>query len=84
MPIQGSAADIMKTRHDARARGAAPQAQMRSRMVLTVHDELVFEAPDDERGKLETLVREAMEGAVKLDVPLVVDSGWGDNWGEAH
>jgi DNA polymerase I len=83
MPIQGSAADIMKLAmgrvHDALAR-----EKLRARMVLTVHDELVFEVPDDERAVVEGIVREAMENAVQLDVPLVVDTGWGDNWGEAH
>lgn len=83
MPIQGSAADIMKLAmwrvHEALAR-----EQLRARMVLTVHDELVFEAPESERAQLEPLVREAMEQAVTLDVPLVVDMGWGDDWGQAH
>jgi DNA polymerase-1 len=53
-------------------------------MVLTVHDELVFEAPESEREALEALVREAMEGAVKLNVPLEVGTGWGESWGKAH
>jgi DNA polymerase-1 len=53
-------------------------------MVLTVHDELVFEAAEGERDRLEQLVREAMEGAVTLKVPLVIDTGWGSSWGEAH
>ncbi|MFT3921086.1 MAG: DNA polymerase I [Myxococcales bacterium] len=82
-PIQGSAADIMKTAM-IRVHGALAQAQMRSRMVLTVHDELVFEAAEGEGEALEKLVREAMEGAVTLSVPMVVGTGWGVSWGEAH
>jgi DNA polymerase-1 len=53
-------------------------------MLLTVHDELVFEAPPEEKVGLEALVRESMEQVIKLDVPLVVDAGWGDSWGDAH
>jgi DNA polymerase-1 len=82
-PIQGSAADIMKTAM-VRVHAALLRERMRSRMVLTVHDELVFEAPPDEAQALEALVREAMENAVKLNVPLVIGMGWGDSWGEAH
>ncbi|MDB4986146.1 MAG: polymerase [Myxococcaceae bacterium] len=83
MPIQGSAADIMKTAM-VRVHAALERQQLRSRMVLTVHDELVFEAAEEEREQLEALVREAMENAVSLNVPLVVDMGWGADWGEAH
>jgi DNA polymerase-1 len=82
-PIQGSAADIMKTamvRIHARLR----EENLRSRMVLTVHDELVFEAAEGEHERLEQLVKETMESAVKLSVPLVVGAGWGESWGEAH
>jgi DNA polymerase-1 len=82
-PIQGSAADIMKTAM-VRVHAALTRERMRSRMVLTVHDELVFEAPEEEAQALEALVREAMEGAVKLSVPLVIGTGWGESWGEAH
>ena len=57
---------------------------MQSRMLLSVHDELVFEAPQDERQALEALVCERMENALPLDVPLAVDKGWGKSWGEAH
>jgi DNA polymerase-1 len=53
-------------------------------MVLQVHDELVFDVPRDELESVRTLVREEMEGAVPLDVPLVVDIGTGNNWREAH
>jgi DNA polymerase-1 len=82
-PIQGSAADIMKLAM-VRVQDGLSRARMRAHMVLTVHDELVFEAPENEREQLEALVREAMEGAVKLDVPLEVGTGWGESWGKAH
>jgi DNA polymerase-1 len=83
MPIQGSAADVMKLAM-VRVHSALQRERMQSRMVLTVHDELVFEAKPEERAQLEALVRDAMENALKLNVPLVADMGWGDNWGEAH
>jgi DNA polymerase-1 len=73
----------MKTAMVRTARALKEQG-LRSRMVLTVHDELVFEAAEGERDRLEQLVREAMEGAVTLKVPLVIDTGWGSSWGEAH
>ncbi len=82
-PIQGSAADIIKLAMIA-IQGELDAREMQSRMLLTVHDELVFEAPPEETETLETLVRERMEGAIELDVPLVVESGWGQSWGEAH
>jgi DNA polymerase-1 len=82
-PIQGSAADIMKLAM-VRVQDALAREKLRSRMVLTVHDELVFEAPESEREALEVLVRDAMENAVKLNVPLEVGTGWGESWGKAH
>jgi DNA polymerase I len=82
-PIQGSAADIMKRAmvNIHRAMGAAG---MRAKLLLTVHDELVLEAPPEEETTLEALVRERMESALELTVPLVVELGWGRSWGEAH
>jgi DNA polymerase-1 len=82
-PIQGSAADIIKLAMVEIQRGIDAQG-LKSRMLLTVHDELVFEAPEEERASLEALVVDRMENAVKLDVPLVVDRGWGKSWGAAH
>jgi DNA polymerase-1 len=82
-PIQGSAADIIKLAMINIARGIAEQG-LASRMLLTVHDELVFEAPPEERAALEALVVERMEHALELDVPLIVDRGWGKSWGAAH
>ena len=82
-PIQGTAADIIR-----RAMVAIPGVLRReglgATMLLQVHDELIFEVPDDEIERTATAVREAMEGAAQLDVPLVVDTGQGDNWDEAH
>lgn len=53
-------------------------------MVLQIHDELLFEVPDDELEVMKELVRHEMEHAMKLTVPLKVDMGWGENWSEAH
>jgi DNA polymerase-1 len=82
-PIQGSAADIMKVSM-VRAQQAIHSGALESRMILTVHDELLFEVREGEEERLSTLVRRAMEGAAELRVPLTVSIGLGDNWGEAH
>ena len=57
---------------------------LKSRLLLQVHDELVFDAHKDELDELKTLVREKMVGAVTLEVPMVVDMGVGENWLQAH
>jgi DNA polymerase-1 len=80
-PIQGSAADIIKC---AMLRVDDKLAQMQARMLLQVHDELVFEAPEAEATTLVHVVREAMEQAVKLTVPLHVSIAVGPNWDEMH
>ncbi|MGB9340118.1 MAG: DNA polymerase I [Polyangiales bacterium] len=82
-PIQGTAADIMKVAMVDIQRDIEKQA-LHSRMVLTVHDELVFEVPPKEREALEALVIDRMQNAVPLSVPLPVDAGWGNSWGAAH
>jgi DNA polymerase-1 len=82
-PIQGTAAEIIKLAMievDRRLRAS----KLRSRMVLTIHDELVFDARKDELDDLRPLVTEAMEGAMKLKVPLKVEIGVGKTWLEAH
>jgi len=86
-PIQGTAADIIR-RAMIRIPGALAEAGLGARMLLQVHDELLFEVSEAEAEATATLVAEAMEGAaepaVKLDVPLVVDAGKGASWAEAH
>jgi DNA polymerase-1 len=80
-PIQGTAADILKLAMiDIGQNPPTPG----SRMVLTVHDELVFEVPDGEADDAAKRIRERMQGAMKLAVPLVVDVGRGKNWAQAH
>ena len=82
MPIQGTAADILK-RAMIDLHAALPKAGLRARMILTVHDELLFEAPREEAERAAAVVRERMEHAVALAVPLTVDVGIGDNWRDA-
>ncbi|MDD3800959.1 MAG: DNA polymerase I [Desulfuromonas thiophila] len=82
-PVQGSAADIIKVAMVGVGRVLRQQG-LKSRMVLQVHDELLFEVPLAEREAVEALVRQQMEQAVALRVPLRVDLGWGRNWSEAH
>ncbi len=82
-PVQGTAADIIKLAM-VRAHAALAERGYRAKMVLTVHDELVFDVPRQERHDVERLVRSVMEGALELDVPLLVDVGWGEDWGDAH
>ena len=82
-PIQGTAADIMKVAM-VQIQSQIEAQRLESRMVLTVHDELVFEAPPEEREGLEALVIDRMQNAVPLSVPLPVEAGWGQSWGSAH
>ena len=81
-PIQGSAADIIKVAM-LRAAKAIEARKLKTRMILQVHDELVFEVPEAEQEAVGPLVREAMEGAAELTVPLVVHLGFGPNWADA-
>ena len=82
-PIQGSAADIMKKAMVGVYRSFKSQG-IRSKLILQVHDEIVVDLIPSEREAVERIVREQMEGAAKLSVPLVVDIGVGKNWLEAH
>lgn len=82
-PIQGSAADIIKIAM-IRIHEALEEQDFRSKMLLQVHDELVFDAYKPELEKLQALIKQEMEGAYSLAVPLVVDMGLGANWLEAH
>jgi DNA polymerase-1 len=81
-PLQGSAADLIKLAM-VRIHAALGEHRLRSRMLLQVHDELVFEAPPEEIEALGRLVRDHMEHVVELRVPLVVDIGVGPNWLDA-
>ena len=82
-PIQGGAADIIK-RAMIRMQDALTSAGLSARMLLQVHDELVFEVPDAEIESTAALVKQVMESAVSLSVPLVVETGTALNWAEAH
>ena len=82
-PIQGTAADIIKIAMiniDRRIR----EEHLKSRMILQVHDELNFTVVPEEKERLEAIVKQEMEGATTLSVPLLAESGWGKNWLEAH
>jgi len=83
MPIQGTSADMIKIAmiqiHDDLIRN-----KMKSKMIIQVHDELVFEVKEDELDDLKSIVKDRMEKAVDLNVPVVVDIGVGKNWEEAH
>jgi DNA polymerase-1 len=81
-PVQGSAADVFKLPMVELDR-VLEDGGFRSRMILTVHDELVLEVPLDERERIEPLVREVMESVCELKVPLVVDLGFGPTWADA-
>jgi DNA polymerase-1 len=83
MPIQGTAADILKRAMIDVHAGLESHLAGRTRMILTVHDELLFEAPTEAADESAALVRELMENAVPLSVPLTVDVGIGENWKEA-
>ena len=82
-PIQGSAADIIKVAM-VRIFQRFQRENIRSKMILQVHDELNFSVLPTEKEQVERIVMEEMQAAYPLDVPLVADSGWGNNWLEAH
>jgi DNA polymerase-1 len=82
MPIQGTAADILKRAMIALGT-AVPASGLRARMILTVHDELLFEVATADADAAAALVREHMEGAARLAVPLTVDVGVGETWYDA-
>lgn len=82
-PIQGSAADMIKVAminlHDALKKGG-----FKTRMLLQVHDELVFDVPLDELEKVKPIIQDNMQSAIPMSVPVVVEMGHGNNWLEAH
>jgi DNA polymerase-1 len=82
-PLQGSAADLIKLAMIRVAR-ALDEQQTRARLVLQVHDELIFDVPPEQVARVRTIVKDAMEHALQVDVPLVVDFKVGPTWGEAE
>jgi DNA polymerase-1 len=82
-PVQGSAADLIK-KAMIDLEGALRKHKLASRLILQIHDELLLEVPEAEAEEARALVVERMEGAFRLDVPLVVDARLGRNWAEAH
>ncbi len=79
MPIQGTAAELIKLAM-IRIHDALSQKNLKTRMILQVHDELVFETPEEEITIVQTMIRESMENVLTLSVPLKVDLGTGENW----
>ena len=82
-PIQGTAADIIKIAM-INIRKRLQAAFLKTRMILQVHDELLFELPEAELDVVIRMVREEMEGVMNLSVPLKVEIGHGRNWADAH
>jgi len=82
-PVQGSAADLIKAAM-VRIDALLAERGLRSRLILQVHDELLFETDEEELDALSTLVTETMEHALPLRVPLVVHRGVGKSWADAH
>ncbi|MBN2030508.1 DNA polymerase I [bacterium] len=82
-PIQGTAADLIKVAM-IRIAEHLRKEKWKSKMILQIHDELIFEVPKGELEALSDMVKREMEGAIKLSVPIKVDIGWGKNWYEAH
>lgn len=82
-PIQGTAADIMK-KAMTRMHAALNERKLSARMMLQVHDELLFEVEVGQKDETAEVVRNIMEGAATLSIPLVAEAGFGDNWAVAH
>ena len=83
MPIQGTAAELIKIAM-INVNSSIKKSELKSKMILQIHDELLFEVPKKELEILSKLVRTEMECAIKLDIPLKVDCDYGKNWFEAH
>lgn len=82
-PIQGGASDIIKLAMQ-KVFNALHEGGYKTRMLLQVHDELIFEVPENELEDVTTLIKNGMESVVSFDIPFVAEVGVGDNWGEAH
>ena len=83
MPIQGTAAELIKIAM-INVNNRIKKSKLKSKMILQIHDELLFDVPKDELELLSSLVKEEMENAIQLDIPLKVDCDYGKNWFEAH
>jgi len=83
MPIQGTAADMIKLAM-IRIDDELKSRHLRTMMILQIHDELLFEVPDEEIETVKTMVTDAMESALRLDIPVKVEVGIGNSWYEAH
>jgi DNA polymerase-1 len=83
-PMQGTAADIIKKAMLLVDEWIEAEGQGRVRLLMQVHDELVFEVESSALSEIESKVQKLMESAAQLDVPLVADSGHGENWDQAH
>jgi DNA polymerase-1 len=81
-PLQGTAADLIKLAM-IRIDDILRREKLETKMLLQVHDELVFEAPPSEAEQVSKMVKREMENVRKLDVPLIVDVGIGENWRDA-
>jgi len=81
-PLQGTAADLIKLAM-IRIDEVLRREKLETKMLLQVHDELVFEAPPAEAGQISKMMKHEMENVYKLDVPLIVDTGIGENWRDA-
>ena len=79
MPIQGTASDIVKIAM-LKVDAALKRENLKTRIIMQVHDELLLESPNDEVERAMETVKKEMDSAVKLDVPLIVEIGAGDNW----
>jgi DNA polymerase-1 len=82
-PIQGTSADRIKIAM-IKISDEMKRKKLKSRMIMQVHDELVFEVHKDETDIMKVIVKDIMESALKLNVPIVVDIGTGNSWNEAH
>ena len=83
MPIQGSAAELIKIAMIDIQKNIEND-KLKSKMILQIHDELLFEYPLDEEEHLISMVKKSMENAMSLKVPIIVDYGFGKDWFEAH
>jgi DNA polymerase I len=81
--VQGSAADLIK-KAMIDLTGEMRKRRLRSRLILQIHDELLLEVPETEAEEVRALVKEIMEGALQLEVPLVADARLGASWADVH